>query len=77
MRAASVCGVMDEFERDEVSKGFADLMAALEDAAAFAIEGQSAERTLAMLQTDVAQLWHMMIGCVSLLASLERRLDRE
>lgn len=47
MRTASVCGVMNEFERDEISKGFADLMAAQEDAATLAIEGQSTERSLA------------------------------
>ena len=75
MRTASVCGVMDVYEHDEISKGFADLMAALEDAAAFAIEGQSAERTPVSLRSDIDQLWHMMIGCIGILASVERRLD--
>lgn len=76
MRIASVCGVMDEFERDEISKGFADLMAALEDAATRAVEGQSADRSPAMLRIDVNHLWHMVMGCIGILASLERRLDQ-
>ncbi len=76
MRTASVCGVMNEFERDEIAKGFADLMAALENAAILTIEGQSAERPLALLQEDVNRLWPMMTGCIGTLASLDRRLDQ-
>ncbi len=63
---------MDEFERDRISKEFADLTALLEDTAGIAVEGQSGQRSLASLRENAAQIWPLLIDCVAELSSIER-----
>ena len=72
-----MCGVMDECERDRISKGFADLTALLEDAAGHAVEGQSSQRSLASFREDIKQIWPLLIACVSALASIENVITKE
>lgn len=66
---------MDEYERNRVSKEFADRMARLVEAAALASAGQAAGRPMSSLQTDVDRLWETLISCIAILATIERRLD--
>jgi hypothetical protein len=68
---------MDEIERDRISKGFADLTALLEDAAGLAVEGQSNQRTLALIGNDIAQIWPLLIAGVAELASIERGIHNQ
>ena len=65
---------MDEFERDRISKGFADLTALLEDAAGLAVEGQSNQRSLKFIGDDIVQIWPLLIAGVAKLASIEREI---
>jgi len=63
---------MDDFERDRISKGFADLTALLEDAAGLAAEGQSGQQTLVLFRENIVQIWPLLIAGVAELASIER-----
>lgn len=72
---ASVCGVMADFERDRISKRFADLTALLEDAAGFAVDGQSSQRSLAAIKNTVIQIWPLLIASVADLAANERDIQ--
>lgn len=69
---ASVCVVMADYERDKISKRFADLTALLEDAAGFAVDGQSSQRSLAAIKNTVIQIWPLLITSVAELAAIER-----
>ena len=71
----SVCGSMDENERDRISKRFADLTALLEDAAGLAVEGQSSQRSLMLVVDDIAQIWPLLIAGVAALTSIERSIS--
>ncbi len=62
---------MNEFERDRISKGFADLTALLEDAAGLAVEGLSCQRSLASLREHIAQIRPLLIACVAEIALIE------
>jgi len=70
-------GVMDEFERDGISKRFANLTALLEDAAGLAVEGQSRQRSLALIRKNIAHIWPLLIACVAQLALLERHVQNQ
>ena len=61
---------MDECDR--ISKEFADLTAVLEDVAGLAVEGQSSQRSLALIRENIAHIWPLLIACVAELASIER-----
>lgn len=68
---------MDEFERDGISKEFADLTALLEDAAGIAVEGQSCPRSLVSVREHIAHFWPLLIACVAELASIERGIRNQ
>lgn len=66
---------MEEIERDRISKEFADLTAMFEDAATLAVNGQTDRRSLDLILADIQQLWSILAASMTVLASIERRID--
>jgi len=58
--------------RDDISKGFADLTALLEDAAGMAVEGQSRRCNVEDLESLAAQIWPEVNRISKVLAALEQ-----
>lgn len=58
--------------RDDISKGFADLTALLEDAAGLAAEGQSRRCTVEGLENLAAQIWPEVNRISKVLTALEQ-----
>ena len=61
---------MNEFDRDRTSKGFADLTALLENAAALAVEGQSSKHTLVSARANIKKFWPLLNACLVTLAAI-------
>ncbi len=72
---ASVCGAMDEHARDKISKAFAGLTGLLEDAAGYAVDGQSLQRPPAALREIVAQIRPLLTASELALGNVEHTLN--
>ncbi len=68
---------MNELERDKISERFADLTALLEVAAGLSIGGQSGKRSLALMRSDIAQIWPLLRASEIVLTTIERIIGKD
>lgn len=68
---------MEDSARDRISEAFADLTALLEDAAGFAVEGQSRRRSVAELKSITLRVRPLLDASEITLSGIVRALAEE